>query len=178
MQNAVSLRPLMHRSGGILTVTKNTSGTVPQALSVAIAKVITQGSSVSVATMKIAKEPTLNAHKSSHLAQFCGRALHRSRPVQCCYFLLCCGLMTAPHRPGGLREIKHKTFSASEARWYKHHINAVSVSIVWSISSFVLCLLNEKRTGTRSAAVSKAAITCEPWAAPLLQALPPETQIL
>src|SRR5678809_474001 len=53
-----------------------------------------------------------------------------------------------------------------------------SFSITVSISAVVLYLLNENRTGTKFGLLLIALITCEPTSAPLLQALPPDAQIL
>src|SRR5262249_4985420 len=47
----------------------------------------------------------------------------------------------------------------------------------YSISSFVLYLLKEKRTVVQSSRLASAFITCDPPASPLVQALPPETQM-
>jgi len=60
----------------------------------------------------------------------------------------------------------------------KDQISSFNFSITASISSFVLCLLKEKRTVTRLGLLFSALMTWLPTSAPLLQALPPEAPIL
>src|SRR5450755_256032 len=59
-----------------------------------------------------------------------------------------------------------------------NQIISLSLPTTESTSSFVLYLLNEKRTATWLGLLLMARITCEPWSAPLVQALPPLAQIL
>src|SRR6266496_768221 len=59
----------------------------------------------------------------------------------------------------------------------RSQINSLSLVITVSTSSFVLCLLNEKRTVTRLGLLLMARMTCEAWSAPLVHALPPDAQI-
>ena len=61
---------------------------------------------------------------------------------------------------------------------FQNQMSSFSFSTTLSISSFVLFLLNEKRTVTWLGLLFTARITCEPWSAPLVQALPPLAQIL
>src|SRR6476620_1262677 len=58
------------------------------------------------------------------------------------------------------------------------YINSFNFSITLSTSSFVLYLLNEKRTVTWLGLLLTARITWLPASAPLVHALPPLAQIL
>src|SRR6185437_3850881 len=61
---------------------------------------------------------------------------------------------------------------------YIVHIRSFNFATTWSISSRLLCLLKENLTVTWLGLLLIARMTCDPCSAPLVQALPPRSEIL